>query len=184
VPDRNGFDHIDPGRVVEINEAISLAVEHHVTLQMRTLIGVIREVGDRTSRLLWAGAIIALLAGVFVGVSILRWSQFAERNRLGIRVNCLVLTDKLYAAGAAVPPKGYKLTEAAKASRRNQGILVGIVTRDATPGEKKKLMDNNVIIAQEGGPITAPDCEDVARNPERVAREYDFRGAQPASPPP
>lgn len=170
------FGDLEPQQIERINEFISAATQHHVQLQMGTLVRVIRRTGNRISRMLWAGAVVALLAGLAAAVIFTQLSSVAHNNRRAIRVSCLLLSDKLFESGGAATPKRFKLTEAAMASRRNQTILIGIVTRGATAEELGRLKANNKIIKAAGGPIVPPDCDDVAEHPGRVERE--LRAAQ------
>lgn len=177
-PDPERFGSLDPKQIEEINDLISAATEHHVKLQVGTLARVIRRTGDKTSRLLWAGALVAFVAGIVAAGIFLKLNSLAHSNQRGIRVSCLLLSDKLFQSGGSAAPKGFKLTEAALAQRRNSMILIGIVGRGATAEETRKLEANNEIIKKAGGPIVPPDCDDVATHPTRVERE--LRRAQRA----
>lgn len=165
------FGGLEPRQIESINEFVSAAVEHHVSLQVGTLVRVIRRTGNRISRLLWGGAAVALVAGIVAAMIFWQLADLARKNQRGVRVSCLLLSDKLFQSGGAAAPKGFKLTEAAVASRRNSKILIGIVARGATAAEERKLTANNKIIAAAGGPIVPPDCDDVASHPARVERE-------------
>lgn len=165
------FGDLDPRQIERINEFISAATEHHVKLQMGTLVRVIRRTGNRISRMLWAGAVVAVIAGIVATAIFSQLSKVAHNNQRAIRVSCLLLSDKLFESGGAATPKSFKLTEAALAARRNQAILIGIVTRDATAQEVADLEANNKIIKAAGGPVVPPDCDDVATHPGRVERE-------------
>lgn len=177
-PDPERFGNLDRQQIADINEFISAATEHHVKLQMGTLVRVVQRTGDKIGRLLWTGAAVALIAGIVAGGIFLKLGSLAHSNQRGIRVGCLLLSDKLFQSGGAAAPRGFKLTEAALAQRRNSMILIEIVGRGATAAETRKLKANNEIIKKAGGPIVPPDCEDVATHPARVERE--LRTAQRA----
>ena len=156
--------------VEDLNEELSKLVEHHVKLQVGSIVRAIRGTGGKISKMLWGGVVVALLAGAFAGYII-------NRNRQAIRVSCLLLSEKIVeAGGVAVPPKGYKPTPAARAQAEiTARLLERIDDRILTAADRDYIAARRRIITQSGGSITLPDCGEVTRHPGRVADQLEGR---------
>lgn len=94
--------------------------------------------------------------------------RVAVRNTLAIRVSCTLLTNAILESGAGGSGQPAR-TPAAKAQRANTELYIGaIVRRLLTPAERGTLRENARIVAKAGGVISTPDCDEVAKHPERV----------------
>ncbi len=151
--------------VEDVNEKLSELVEHHVKLQMHTLVVAVKRTGRKISVLLWSGTVVALLAGVFAGYII-------NRNRQAIRVSCLLLSSKILESGGAQVPKGYVPTPAAMAQAEiTARLLLRIDQRVLTLADRQYIAKRQKIIRSAGGALVPPDCDDVASNPGRIEGE-------------
>jgi hypothetical protein len=131
--------------------------------------------GRKTGWVLRAVTVLALLAiaGGAVGYSQLR--EIAARNAAtakrateAVRVSCTLLTNAIIESGGGGRDQA-PASEAARAQRQITAILVGAINRglltDAERAEVKRLGE---IVARAGGVISIPDCNEIARHPERV----------------
>lgn len=127
----------------------------------------------------WFVRIFAVLALVFaiVVASVLSSQRgYAQDNRRAVRVSCLLLSDQVLQSGASTLPRGYKLSDAALASRRRSERFIRILVRSATPADLQYIARQTQIIEEAGGVLTPPDCDRAANDAEAVERELD--GAQ------
>ncbi len=151
--------------VEDLNEKVSKLVEHHVKLQMRSVVLAIRKTGGKISRLLWVGSAVVLIAGAFAAYII-------NRNRQAIRVSCLLLSSKILESGGAQVPKGYVPTPAAMAQAEiTARLLLRIDQRVLTRADREYIARRQKIIRTSGGVLIPPDCDDVAENPGRIESE-------------
>lgn len=156
-------------------EAADALVEHDATLHLERIAKANRDLrlavidhGRKTSMVFRAVVVLALVSLALGGFVVSHTRALAERNREAVRVSCTLLTNAIIESGGGGRDQ-VPASEAAEAQRKITAILVGAINRglltDAERAEVKRL---GVIVAQAGGVIAIPDCDAIARHPERV----------------
>ncbi len=108
--------------------------------------------------------VMALVGAVFFD----RLTNLAQSNREAVRVSCTLLTNAILESGAGGSDQPAR-TRAARAQRDSTELYIGaIVRRLLTPAERKTLRENARVVAKAGGVISTPNCDAVAKHPERV----------------
>lgn len=129
--------------------------------------------GRRMTILMRVGIVFGLAATTLGAVLLLQQRAFAERNREAVRVSCTLLTNAILESGGGGTGQPAR-TPAARAQRENTAILIAAINRELlTARERRTLVRNASIVAKAGGVLSTPDCDEVAKHPERV-REIEL----------
>jgi len=100
-----------------------------------------------------------------------------DRNREAIEVGCLVVVRVVRDSGAnSGKPKE---TPAAQASARNTARFYKTLLGMMSPSDREATLRDLAIVRKAGGPIPEPQCEEVARDPDKVRRETLQKRARP-----
>lgn len=167
----------DPDRGVEHDakqgiDRIAKALERERTAN-RELREAVVTYGRRMTWLMRTVIALGLMSALVGGWFTAQQMELAERNREAIRVACTLLTNAILESGAGGLDQPAR-SPAARAQRENTAILVQAITRNLlTASERKQMAENARVIAKAGGVISTPDCDAVARHPERV-RELEL----------
>jgi len=110
----------------------------------------------------WFGAV---LATAMFGLGF----YLIQRNREAIEVSCLVVVQVVRDSGAnSGKPRE---TPVGKAQARVTAAFYRELLGEMTPERRAKVLRDLAFIRRSGGAIPEPNCEQVARDPDRVRRE-------------
>ncbi len=115
-------------------------------------------------------------AAAHARVSAARVARVADKNTIAIRVSCTLtvnlITDADVGKPSAVP------TERQRAQRALNDLLVLAITqRVLTAPERARARRLARTIARGGPLVSTPDCDEIAKHPERVLSELPGDGA-------
>ncbi len=154
-PER-GIEHDQAKHLKRIEKA--LAAERKVNQAMRA---AVIAAGDKI-----AIVVRSLIALVLVGGAIAYY--LIQRNTQAIRTSCTLLTNAVLQSGGGGTGQA-PTSPAAAAQRDNTAILVAAIARKLlTREERARMRTNAAVIADAGGVVAIPDCDEIARHPDRV----------------
>lgn len=152
--------------------------------------------GRKTSVILWSGVALSIMCVAFGAFMYARQADLnkktaaiAEQNhqlilqskRLGvknteaIRVGCTVTKNAILQSGASSASRRPS-TPAARAQGEINAILVGAIVRSLlSRGQQARLGELQRVVTRAGGLVSIPDCDQIARHPERVGELLEAR---------
>lgn len=151
-------------------ESNAHAKERHANRAMREAVITF---GGRMRIVVW---MILALVGSMAALAY----YFIDRNRDAIRVSCTLLGNAVIESGGGGTEQ-IPTSPAAKAQRENTTILVAAIDRELLTSEERATLARNArIVAKAGGVISIPDCNEIARHPDRVLELLLNRTTDPA----
>lgn len=116
-----------------------------------------------------------------------RVARIAAKNTVAIRVGCTLIVNLITDAGVGVQQTDDQITDRQRAQQALNDLLVLAITqRILTSSERARARHLARVIARAGPLVSTPDCNEIARHPERVLSELPDDGAiiAPAHPNP
>ncbi len=152
-------DPEDPDPIAALIKVVNAEADDNMKVRRGVVV-----FGRTMGRVIWGliGVFLAVVVAGAVGYSLI--AAQANRNTLGLRVGCVLLTNAVIQAGVGGQRND---TPAGRAQAELTRLVYIGIGRSWTPTERARAASLQAVIAAAGGIIKTPNCDEVARHPER-----------------
>jgi hypothetical protein len=130
--------------------------------RLAALTQAVRSTGRKLRRIIW-GLIVMVLVGLAFGY------YFVTRNTEAIRVSCIIITNAVIESGAG-GSQAQSTSEAGRLALERTAILISGIK--LSPAKMARVNYLSHRIEELGGVVSVPDCDEIAKNPDRVEALY------------